>query len=199
MEIILKRINGEEIIKGEYSDIKELLEKNIGANLRGANLQGAYLQGANLRGANLRGAYLRGAYLQGANLQGADLQGAYLQGANLRGADLQGANLQGAYLQGANLRGADLQGADLQGANLQGANVEKIEIKNTIITIQNLEYSIMIFSGYIKIGCQQHKMESWENFTDEEIIKMDSKKAIKFWKEWKSILIEICRKENEKI
>jgi uncharacterized protein YjbI with pentapeptide repeats len=129
MEIILKKINGEELIKGKYSNIIDLLEENRKVDLRGADLQGAYL----------RGAYLR------------------------------------------------------------GAKNEKIEIKNTIITIQNLDYVIMIFSGYIKIGCQQHKLELWENFADEEIIKMDGKKAIKFWREWKNILIEMCRKENEKI
>lgn len=97
----------------------------------------------------------------------------------------------------ADLRCADLECANLRGANLEGAKYEEIEIKNTIITITNLDYFCLIFSGYIKLGCKIYKVEEWENFTDEEIIKMDGKNAIKFWKKWKNVLIEMCKEENE--
>ena len=59
------------ILCGQYENIKDCLEENLGAYLRGAYLEGAYLRGAYLEGANLRGAYLEGAYLRGANLRGA--------------------------------------------------------------------------------------------------------------------------------
>jgi hypothetical protein len=88
---IKNRYNGSVIICGEYSSVKDALEKNRGAYLGGADLGGAYLGGADLGGAYLRGADLRGAYLRGADLRGADLGGAYLGGADLRGADLGGA------------------------------------------------------------------------------------------------------------
>ena len=83
---IKNRFTDSIILHGEYYSIKDMLEKNRGANLGGAYLEGANLEGANLEGANLRGAYLRGAYLEGANLRGAYLEGANLEGANLEGA-----------------------------------------------------------------------------------------------------------------
>jgi hypothetical protein len=73
---IKNRYNGSVIICGEYSSVKDALEKNRGAYLGGADLGGAYLGGADLGGAYLRGADLRGAYLRGADLRGADLRGA---------------------------------------------------------------------------------------------------------------------------
>jgi len=104
------------ILKGKAEGIKELLEKN-----RGADLKGAYLRDAYLRGADLRGAYLRDADLRDADLTGADLRDADLRDADLTGADLRDADLRDADLTGADLRDADLIGADLRDADLRGA------------------------------------------------------------------------------
>ena len=72
MKIEIKhRFTGDIIIVGNYENVRDCLEKNIGANLGGAYLGGADLGGANLRGANLAGAYLRGADLRDADLRGA--------------------------------------------------------------------------------------------------------------------------------
>ena len=68
---IKNRYNGSVIICGEYTSVKDALEKNRGANLEGANIRGAYLGGADLGDANIRGANLGGADLSGANLEGA--------------------------------------------------------------------------------------------------------------------------------
>ncbi len=86
---IKNRYTNEIIIEGEANSIKELLEKN-----RGADLSGAGLRGANLREANLCGADLSGAELRGANLREANLCGADLCGADLREADLYGAKIK---------------------------------------------------------------------------------------------------------
>jgi len=96
------------ILKGKAEGIKELLEKNRGADLRDAYLRDAYLRGADLRGADLRDADLRDADLTGADLRDADLRDADLTGADLRDADLTGADLRDADLIGADLRDADL-------------------------------------------------------------------------------------------
>ena len=144
-------------------------------NLWDANLVDANLQDANLVGANLRGANLRGANLQDANLQDANLQDANLQDANLQGANLQGANLQDANLRGANLRGANLQDA-----------------KNAPMIITGLLWTVYIDStGMMRIGCQNHSVEDWKNFTDEKIGEMDSK-ALTFWNQYKSMLLSAC-------
>ena len=156
---------------------KVLLEVEA-ESLQGANLQGANLQGANLYGANLQGAYLYGAYLHGANLHGANLQGAYLYGANLYGANLRGANLQGAYLYGANLEVANLQGAKW---------AENVILEKTPIFIGNLQWTVWLLGDHMQIGCQLHTLVDWATFSDEEIVEMDGKIALRFWrtnKEW---------------
>ena len=117
--------------------------------------------------------------------QNADLRGADLRGADLRGADLRGADLQGSNLWGANLRGADLQGSNLRGANLRGA-------KNAPMIITGLLWTVYIDgTGMMRIGCQNHSVEDWKNFTDEKISAMDSK-ALTFWNQYKSMLLSAC-------
>ena len=121
----------------------------------------------------------------GADLVGADLVGANLRGANLRGADLRGANLRGADLGGANLRGADLVGADLVGANLRGA-------KNAPLIINGLHWIVSINGfGMMQVGCQNHKIEKWKSFNDDQISGMDSR-ALEFWNKNKAMLLAIC-------
>ena len=145
----------------------------------------AIAQDANLQYANLRGADLRGADLRDANLRGANLVGANLVGANLRGANLRGANLVNANLVGANLVGANLVGADLWGANLRDA-------KNAPMIITGLLWAVYIDgTGMMRIGCQNHSVEDWKNFTDEKISAMDSK-ALTFWNQYKSMLLSAC-------
>ena len=39
----------------------------------------------------------------------------------------------------------------------------------------------------MKIGCQDHSLEIWMNFSDEEINDMDDK-ALNFWTFWKPIV-----------
>ena len=90
-----------------------------------------------------------------------------------------------AIAQGANLRGADLVGANLRGANLWGA-------KNAPMIITGLLWTVYIDgTGMMRIGCQNHSVEDWKNFTDEKISAMDSK-ALTFWNQYKSMLLSAC-------
>jgi hypothetical protein len=132
---------------------------------------------ANLDYVNLFGADLRGAELIGANLEGANLEGADLRGANLIGADLIGANLRGARLEGAYLIGANLRGADLIGANLIGTE----HSLNVLKSIVGLKWDILLKDNHVTVGCQKHNLESWYNFTCEEISYMDSSHALNFY------------------
>ena len=160
------------------------------ANLRGANLEDANLEDANLRDANLEGANLRGANLEDANLRGANLEGANLRGANLRGANLEGVNLWGANLWGANLRGVNLEDANLRDANLWGANLRGA--KNAPVIISGLRWTVHISgTGMMRIGCQNHSVEAWKNFTNEEVKSMDSD-ALEFWSKYKTMLLVAC-------
>ena len=140
----------------------------------------AIAEGANLWGADLRDANLWDANLEDANLWGADLEGANLEDANLEDANLRGANLWGADLGGANLRGADLRDANLWDA------------KNAPLIIPTLRWLVCINGfGYMRIGCQNHKVEQWKAFTDQEISRMDSD-ALKFWNQYKVMLLAAC-------
>ena len=109
---------------------------------------------------------------------------------DLVGIDLRDANLRGAVLQGANLRGADLQDANLRGANLLGANLR--DAKDAPLIITSLRWPVYIGgTGMMRIGCQNHSVESWKNFTDEEIKRMDSD-ALDFWNKYKTMLLVAC-------
>ena len=117
--------------------------------------------------------------------ENANLWGANLRGVNLRGADLLGANLEGADLEGANLWGANLHGANLRGADLRGA-------KNSPLVINGLNWDVYISgTGMMRIGCQNHSIEDWKSFTDEQISQMESD-ALEFWNQHKSMLLGVC-------
>jgi len=47
-------------------------------------------------------------------------------------------------------------------------------------------------TGKIKIGCQSHKTQEWENFTDSEIDYM-SPVALEFWNKNKNTIISLAK------
>jgi len=55
-------------------------------------------------------------------------------------------------------------------------------------TIQTSTYHINIFSDKIQIGCEVHKIKDWFEFSDSQIIEMDGKDALIWWRKWKPIL-----------
>ena len=99
-----------------------------------------------------------------------------------------------ANLRGANLRDANLEGANLEGANLRGA-------KNSPLVINGLNWDVYISgTGMMRIGCQNHSIKHWDNFSDELINRMDDC-ALEFWKQHKEMLMGICnsyKHKNEK-
>jgi uncharacterized protein YjbI with pentapeptide repeats len=193
MKIELKKwLTGEVIFshEAENNTIRLTLEVGIKtqanlsrADLSGADLSGAYLSLANLSLANLSRAYLSGANLSGANLSLANLSGANLSRANLSGAYLSRAYLSGAYLSGANLSRADYMG---------------IKIKNIPTQILNLRWPILIFENHMQIGCKFHTHKEWSNFSDDEISAMDSE-GLQDWKKYKTVLMEMCKLQQEDI
>jgi uncharacterized protein YjbI with pentapeptide repeats len=128
-------------------------------------------------------ANLIGADLSGANLSGADLSGAYLRNANLSDANLSDANLSRANLSRANLSCACLLGADLRDANLHGCIGNSREIK----TIQCEYWNVVYTKDVIQIGCENHSIEEWFNFTDDEIAAMNVN-ALTFWNKYKDVI-----------
>ena len=79
---------------------------------------------------------------------------------------------------------------DLRGANLSFGKVSKGPLE-----ISGSAYYVTLWEGAIQIGCEFHLTKEWNKYTDKEIIKMDGKDALKWWKVWKPILMNIA-KEN---
>ena len=155
--------------------------------LEAANLSDANLSDANLSGANLRGANLRGAYLSDANLSGA----------NLRDANLSGANLIDANLRDANLSDANLIDANLRDANLSGAKWGNITISRSPlhVSIPN-EWAIAILDTHMQIGCELHSLSEWAAFDDSRIAQMDGRHALRFWRQYKAVLLAMAAADN---
>ena len=133
-----------------------------------------------------------GVNLRGVNLRGADLTEINFCWANLTRVDLSLADLSGADLIRADLREANLTRADLSGANLGWVNFTSTKFPETDKFL-NCPWSIChIRSDFIRIGCEYHTVEEWNNFTDEEIDKMDPYKALEWWKFNKPIVMFIA-------
>jgi uncharacterized protein YjbI with pentapeptide repeats/beta-lactamase regulating signal transducer with metallopeptidase domain len=103
-----------------------------GTSVRGAIFRGSQLRsvvdrcaGCDLRGFDLHGQDLHGIRLDGTDLRGADLRNADLSGAHLTGVDLRDAKLDGASLRNAVLRGCSLRGADRSHADTTGASIDE--------------------------------------------------------------------------
>ena len=120
-----------------------------------------------------------------------DIYGQNLKGADLRDADLRAANLRDADLRAANLRDADLRDAYLGGADLTDANLFNcIGNMRQIKSAQFEKWGLTWTHDTLQIGCQNHSIEDWKNFTDEQISKMDSG-ALKWWKKYKEIIFAL--------
>ena len=80
---------------------------------------------------------------------------------------------------------ANLESANLRGANLCGA-------KNSPLVINGLNWDVQINgTGMMRIGCQDHSIEDWKSFTDEQISQMASD-ALEFWNQHKAMLLCVC-------
>ncbi len=50
-------------------------------------------------------------------------------------------------------------------------------------------YAIGFNKTMLTIGCQQHSIEDWSNFTDNEISNLDTD-ALVWWKKWKDFIFK---------
>jgi len=71
---------------------------------------------------------------------------------------------------------------------------DEIKTSKDIYNItSNAQYNITLLPNYIQIGCEFYKKEEWFKFTDKQILAMDGKTALRWWKQWKPILKAICK------
>ena len=188
---IKHRISDKILFEGKYASFKETVES---ATLQRADLSCSNMSYADLFRANLSYTNLFDADLSCSNMSGSNLSDANLSCARLSGADLSYANLSYANLSYANLFGANLSGADLSGANLWG---EKIS-KSPLHLNSGLLWQTWITDRRIKIGCQLHTTEFWENASDDTISRMHSN-AMKFWRKWKEPILVLAKAHQKDI
>jgi hypothetical protein len=169
----------------------ELCVETNGKEGERANLPGMDLSGIDLSGRNLKGANLTGARLDGANLTGANIERASLKRVKLSGARLDGANLTKAYLGFATLTNASLTNANLSGVDLWFCKGDGIRIKRVFYSGH---YTVNYTADLIQIGCENHSIEEWKDFIDEEIEEMDED-ALEFWEEYRDIIFSTVEKE----
>lgn len=156
-----------------------------GLDLRDTNFNSANLNQANFNGADLTGANFNGANLAHTNFSGADLTGASFNKANLVYADLLDANLTNANLNGANFDRANMYEANLSGASFSNCTGNGKELKSMQADIYNITYT----HDEMAIGCQQHLITEWFDFTDEQIKQMDDY-ALLFWEKWETRIMD---------
>ena len=154
-----------------------------------ANLRYANLSSADLRYADLSSADLSSADLSSANLRYANLSYANLSSANLSSADLRYADLSYADLSSVDLSYADLSSADLSSANLRSADLRFIHSADgKVLACMNAgKYQVVLSKEKIAIGCKFYSVESWRNFNDDKISRMDDG-ALEWWKQWKELV-----------
>ena len=85
--------------------------------------------------------------------------------------------------------------AKLYGNAFVGDNARvsgNVKVSKEVIVLGNaFHYYITITDNYIQIDCKQYLKSEWLQFTDEEILKMDGKKALKFWRLFKPFAINM--------
>jgi len=129
--------------------------------------------------------------LRYANFSHVNLTGADLNGTNLIGANFSRVNLKDAYLNHVNLTGANLSGAHFGNNKLNKCIGNGKEIK----TIQTNRYWVVYTKDIMQIGCENHTIDKWFQFSDDRISKMDDD-ALEWWEVWKPILKQIIEEEN---
>ena len=63
--------------------------------------------------------------------------------------------------------------------------------------LNGLFYQVSRWGDMIKIGCKTYRVEEWRSFSDRQIIEMDGKRGLAFWKEHKDIILGLLPNEHE--
>jgi hypothetical protein len=116
--------------------------------------------------------------------------------ADLRGSDLSDRDLRDRDLSDKDLRGSDLSGSILIHSNLRRSNLDGVRLWDTIGNMREINslqierYQIAYTYDRLQIGCENHSIDEWRQFSDEEIAGMDTG-ALEWWRKWRDIIFQI--------
>ncbi|NCC53534.1 MAG: hypothetical protein EOM20_20305 [Spartobacteria bacterium] len=97
----------------------------------------------------------------------------------------------GVNLAESNLTGVNLARACLTGVNLTGVKAYGYTFNRAPIQLYD-RYSIEIWDGFMKVGCEVHLLSEWHGFDDRRILEMDGKGALEWWQKWKPALFALA-------
>ena len=159
---------------------KKWLYNRVGgqkADFSGMDLRGIDLSGKDLRGIDFSNSHLNNAKLYQSNLVGANLSNTILFKANLYGTNLKNADLYNADLGFSNLLFADLRNANLSKTSFYGANICNADFGKHIVRVYTFpDYPCFRCNNDFVVDCERCTIEEWKNFTDKEIMEIDSSK-----------------------
>ena len=137
---------------------------------------------------------LSGADLRYADFHCVNFDFAIFAGADFTGADFGFAIFAGADFTGANFAGANFAGANFAGANFAGAQYGAgVPLTQAPLQLLGLRYFVLILDEHIKIGCELHETRAWANFWDRDILEMDGKTGLKWWREHKGTILALAK------
>ena len=86
--------------------------------------------------------------------------------------------------------------ANLSDANLSGAKWNGVEINRAPLQLFGLRWAVTILDGHMQIGCQMHTLAAWDAMTDEQIVSMDGRDALRFWRSHKAALLALAASDG---
>ena len=105
--------------------------------------------------------------------------------------------LKGALKAKVSFRYANFSYANFSYANFSYANFSSaVSNMGNHHSMQLESYAIFYTNSLLVIGCEHHSIKEWEKFTDKEILEMDGKKALKFWRKWKEFIFKAIELTN---
>lgn len=159
-----------------------------GLDLREADLSFSDLSCSDLSHSNLSKSDLRFSDLSHSNLSCSDLSKSNLRFSDLSKSNLSKSNLISADLSHSNLRFSDLSCSDLRFSYLYNTTGDGKYIKS----VHDFdEYRIIYTDDTLQIGCKSYSIDDWLSFTDREILEMDGKKALEFWRRNRNLIKKI--------
>jgi hypothetical protein len=71
-------------------------------------------------------------------------------------------------------------------------SVGGVDITMPPVWVCGLEYTVTILDLTMRIGCQEHSLSDWAGFDNRQIAEMDGQKAVRFWAENKTKLLDFA-------
>ena len=63
--------------------------------------------------------------------------------------------------------------------------------------LNGLCYPVSRWGDMIRIGCKTYRVEEWRSFSDRQILELDGRRGLAFWKEHKDMILGLLPNEHE--